>query len=658
MPGLAAALVWLASGQAAASVTKPSPVVVVHGQQALKEEGERRFALSLARHAVRWFREGGLTADMASDANLAGALGGRRVAVLVYCAQPTDGQMKILRRFAAQGGRLIVCYGMSPELAGLMGVRLTGYRRDAAGGRWSSMAFEQIAPPNTPRQIVQSSPNIFGAAPIAGSSRVLAWWVGRDGRRTPDAAWLKGPHGFWMTHVLLADGDARDKGRLLVALAADGDPALWREAARAHLADALAVGPWRQPAEARAAARGAGDRTRRTAARKAARQAEELLGDARRLLQAGRGAEAWLASDDLRRSLLVTYGLLQSPRAGEIRAVWDHSGQGLYPGDWPRTCRLLKEGGISDIMVNVASPGFSHCRLDALPASPTLLTQGDQLAACLEAARPLGLRVHAWLICFSTTLASPERLAQLQRQGMLLEGSDGRTRDWLDPAAPAARELLTRAAGELLRRYRVDGLHLDFARYPDYYQSLGPGVRKRFERSRGGAVPGNWPENVKRGAPFRELVRWRAGEVTALVARMRLTQRRVAPGAWLTAAVYGRYPTCVESIGQDWRGWIEQGYLDFVLPMNYSEDPALYGELVAAQTDTPRFAARLVGGIGVTASESRLDAAAVIDQVQVLRARAAAGFALFDLDATLARDILPVLRLGLTAQSASRGRGE
>jgi uncharacterized lipoprotein YddW (UPF0748 family) len=444
---------------------------------------------------------------------------------------------------------------------------------------------------------------------------------------------------------------------LLVALAAEGDPTLWREAARVHLADAAAVGPWRQPSEAVAAARGIENRTRRAAALKAARQAEELLGEARLLLQAGRGAEAWLVSNDLRQRLLEAYGLLQSPRAGEIRAVWDHSGQGLYPGDWPRTCKLLHEAGISDLLVNVAGPGFAHCRIDSLPASPTLLTQGDQLAACLEAARPLGLRVHAWLICFSTTLASPERLAQLKRQGMLLEGSDGRTRDWLDPGAPEARALLTRAAAELLRRYRVDGLHLDFVRYPDYYQSLGPSVRKRFELARGGAVPGRWPENVKRGAPFHELVRWRAGEVTTLVAGMRLTQRREAPGAWLTAAVYGRYPTCIESVGQDWQGWVQQGYLDFALPMNYSEDRALYGELVAAQAGTPRLAARLVGGIGVTASESRLDAAAVIDQARLLRSHGAAGFALFDLDATLARDILPVLRLGLTAQPSSRDRG-
>ena len=105
----------------------------------------------------------------------------------------------------------------------------------------------------------------------------------------------------------------------------------------------------------------------------------------------------------------------------------------------------------------------------------------------------------------------------------------------------------------------------------------------------------------------------------------------------------------MESVGQDWEGWIEQGYLDYVLPMNYTEQREDFRALVTQQTRTPRQAAKLVGGIGVTASESRLDAFGVIDQVNLLRARGAAGFALFDLDATLMREILPVLRRGLTA---------
>ena len=145
------------------------------------------------------------------------------------------------------------------------------------------------------------------------------------------------------------------------------------------------------------------------------------------------------------------------------------------------------------------------------------------------------------------------------------------------------------------------------------------------------------------------MVQWRVAQTTALVAGIRRVQRRVAPGVWLTAAVYGKHPSCVESVGQDWERWLSQGYLDYALPMNYTESSTFYASLVSHQTREPRQAQRIVGGIGVTASESRLDPADVIDQIRTLRTHHAAGFALFDLDATLANEILPILKLGLTA---------
>ncbi|MDD5707915.1 MAG: family 10 glycosylhydrolase, partial [Kiritimatiellae bacterium] len=246
-------------------------------------------------------------------------------------------------------------------------------------------------------------------------------------------------------------------------------------------------------------------------------------------------------------------------------------------------------------------------------------------------------------------------LAFFKRKGWLLEDTAGQPQAWLDPTSAEVRAMLTRAAAELLRRYRVDGLHLDFVRYPDFRNSLGPDTRRQFERDRRKSV-GGWPESATKGAIFHEFVRWRSRQVTELVADMRLTQRREAPGAWLTAAVYGKHPACLESVGQGWENWIEQGYLDYVLPMNYSEDRTLYDTLVSTQTRTPELARRIVGGIGVTASESRLNADDVIDQVRVLRAHKAAGFALFDLDTTLEREILPILQLGLTAPATRRKR--
>jgi len=61
---------------------------------------------------------------------------------------------------------------------------------------------------------------------------------------------------------------------------------------------------------------------------------------------------------------------------------------------------------------------------------------------------------------------------------------------------------------------------------------------------------------------------WRVGRISRFVGRMReLTRRR---GLELSAAVFANYPDCREQQGQDWLQWVEEGLVDFVFPMNYT----------------------------------------------------------------------------------------
>lgn len=622
-----------------------APVAVIQGNDAVPA-GERRFAAALARHVERWYREAGVEAAYSDDKDLAKALAGKKVAVLVYLAQPNAAQLAALTAHVNRGGKLIVCYSSSPALAALMGMQTVGYQKGSTDGRWSLMRFAAPRPHGVPEAILQTSQNLFLVQPLAGRSQVLAWWHDRQGRRTSEPAWLVSPSGYWMTHVLLADGDAEAKGRLLLALAAAHDATLWQPAAASVLRQARLIGGGPDHLAARAGQ--VADPARRARAAAAAQALLRADAEARQRLAAGQGYPAWLAANDLKARMYEVYGLLQAPRRGEIRAVWDHSGMGLYPGDWPRTCRQLKDAGISDLYVNVAGAAFAHYASAVLPRSRVFDEQGDQLAACLAAAKPLGLRVHAWLLCFSTEGATQERLAIFAQRGWVLTQPDGSPRPWLDPAVPEVRTYLESAVRELAVKYATDGVHLDFVRYPDFMSSLGPTVKTRFERATGRRAA-DWPEDVKSG-PLRPLfIRWRAEQVSDFVQAARKAVRRAAPGKLVTAAVFGKYPSCLDAVGQDWESWVNIGLVDYVTPMNYTEDLAKFNEWLGQQTRTRRQAIRVVPGIGVTAAESRLDAAQVIDQIQAARRAGCPGFALFDLDTTLRQEILPVLRMGATA---------
>lgn len=623
------------------------PVAVIQAHEAV-QPSERRFAEALARHVERWYKEAGVPCTLSEDTRLAEALAGKKVAVLVYAAMPTPRQIEVLNNFLARDGKLIVCYSCSPALAKLMGMQTSGYLKGSTDGRWSQMRFVKDAPRGTPSRILQTSSNLFLVNPIAGQSTVLAWWYDRKGNQTSEPAWLASSRGYWMTHVLLADGDAEAKGRLLLALTAAYDSSLWSAAAGHSLRQARQICNTGGPAGLQEAAIKVKDNDRRRRAAAAVNGALQAEGKAIALMGRKEYFEAFQVATELRSRMCDVYGLLQSPQKGEIRAIWDHSGMGLYPGDWVRTCRLLKDAGFSDLYVNVAGPGFAHYASSVLPLSRVFNEQGDQLAACVAAAKPLGLRVHAWLLCFSTTGATQDRLDIFHKRGWLLTQENGAPRPWIDPGVPAARAYLIEAVREMALKYKVAGVHLDFVRYPDFGSSLGPSVRRSFEAFSKKRMTA-WPDDVKTGPQRSAFLRWRADQVSDFVQTARRTLKREAQGKLLTAAVFGKYPSCVDSVGQDWELWLRLGLLDYVAPMNYTEDMAKFNEWLAMQTRSRKQAMQIVSGIGVTAAESRLTPVEVIDQINAGRKAGAAGFALFDLDTTLRQEVMPVLRLGITA---------
>ncbi len=531
------------------------------------------YGKSLGRHIQRWLNGNGISSDIVDGWNTDKGLVGKKFAYLVT-PKADDTQLAALKAFRARGGKMVVFYSTSDALASIMGVRLVGYKKPTGAASYSKMVFWKGAPLGSPPAIVQSSANIFAAVPLGRRGRTVAAWHNRAGRATGDAAIIATDAGWWVTHVFLADGDENAKAQFLSAALGSAVPGKWSYAA------------WQK-----------------------ARQNEQAKARA--------------------------YGLAQKPRPGEIHAVWDHSGQGLYPGDWPRTIRLLKEYHITDLFVNVCGAGFAHYPSAVLPQSAVCTSQGDQLAACLAAARGSGIRVHAWMLCFTATRSTPARLSQFSLRGWRLRNPKGGELEYLDPSHPGLREYLLNALGELARKYPVDGVHLDFIRW--YENALAaevtPGALTRYRRTT--TKPSK-----------RSFWAWRGKIIRDFVAAAKTRVKGVRPNAWFTAAVLGKYPSCVDSVGQDWMAWLDAGLIDYAVPMNYTEDNTRYSSYVAQQGKSKSRARKIISGIGVTANESRLGPVKVIDQVNIARKAGLAGVALFDLDYSLVTQVLPYLRLG------------
>ena len=314
------------------------------------------------------------------------------------------------------------------------------------------------------------------------------------------------------------------------------------------------------------------------------------------------------------RSCLAALGLVlslaASASAAEIHAVWDHTGRGLYPGNWPKTIRILREAHVTDLFVNVVGADFAHYPSSILPRSKAFSDYGDQMAACLRAAQGSGIRVHAWIICFNATRGVPKQLDLFKSRGWRLRDRDGALTTYLNPANANVRSFALSIVEEINSRYGVQGIHLDFVR---------------------------WPHTVAKSADA-------AQAVTQFVAEAR---RRVKRPRLLTTAVYAKYPRCIETVGQDWVKWLNFDLVDYVVPMDYTESASQFESFMRQHAAPSKNARRTIAGIGVTASESKLNAQQVVEQIRLARKYGLAGQSLFDLDTTLEQRVLPVLRKGI-----------
>jgi uncharacterized lipoprotein YddW (UPF0748 family) len=422
------------------------------------------------------------------------------------------------------------------------------------------------------------------------------------------------------------------------------DPSVWRAAAEQTWLKAGKIASFQNLPDALADIRRL-DKKNRTEAQLARVRAleEQMQAEANRKNY----AELVAAGRNLQTELVRAYALVQEPRRPEFRGVWNHSGTGLYPGDWNATCRLLADAGITAVFPNLAWAGTAHYPSQSVPASFIVNAYGNQLKQSAAAARRYGLELHAWKICWNLGQAPATLVQQLAEDGRLQKTDAGKNLEWLCPTHPdnIAQEL--KVISELLAGAELNGIHLDYIRYPGSHACFCAGCRQRFEKWRGQAVRG-WPESAQAGELREAFTAWRAAQITAFLRSVRELIRQRKPGVKLSAAVYPNYPECVTSIGQDWGAWLNEGLVDFVCPMDYTEASAVFGAMLQQQLVLPKAKGRVFPGIGVTAKESRLAPDQVIEQILRVRAADAGGFLLFDLNRTLEKDVLPLLRLGMT----------
>jgi uncharacterized lipoprotein YddW (UPF0748 family) len=341
--------------------------------------------------------------------------------------------------------------------------------------------------------------------------------------------------------------------------------------------------------------------------------------------------------------------------AREFRGVWIASVDNI---DWPSRPGLspdsvkrelitlldhARRSGLNAVILQVRPAGDALYASELEPWSEYLTgRQGvapkpwwDPLKFAVEEAHRRGLELHAWFNPYRARHSSAKSLvsrSHISARRPALVRTYGRQK-WMDPGEAAVREHTVKVILDVVKRYDIDGVHIDDYLYP--YK----------ERDRRGRTI-DFPDSVTY-ARYRAaggiLARddWRRENVDRLVEQLYTEIRATKPWVKFGISPFGiwrpGFPEQVvgfdayAELYADARKWLREGWVDYLAPQLYwpvSAPAQPYDALLRWWAEQNAYGRHLWPGnyASKVAERSRTAwrAAEIVDQVAVTRAEAGA----------------------------------
>lgn len=306
-------------------------------------------------------------------------------------------------------------------------------------------------------------------------------------------------------------------------------------------------------------------------------------------------------------ALVLVTGVITAPTASADTAQWrsfwvDTLNPGIFNAQqMKQVVADAKRANVNVLIVQVVRRYECFCNNSDFPrATDSGLAPApfDPLAEAIKQGHAAGLEVHAWvnvgtMWSSSTEPSSPNHVFNLHGPSAtganrwMNKRNDGVERPggaatYLDLGNPAARDYIAGGIASIVENYKVDGINLDYIRYPDHTNGTAgnPWGYSDTSLQRFRAATGTTGTPAPGNAAFSN---FRRQQVSDTVAGIKAAINRVAPATVLSVngISYGPAPSSSRSwestdpyasVLQDWRGWAERGLVDAVVLMNYKRE--------------------------------------------------------------------------------------
>jgi uncharacterized lipoprotein YddW (UPF0748 family) len=272
--------------------------------------------------------------------------------------------------------------------------------------------------------------------------------------------------------------------------------------------------------------------------------------------------------------ILLTVASLQA----EVRAVWAMPWDIDTPEAIDTLIKTALDNNQNELLVEVRyrSDALYDTSLGAFqypnpePKSYVLKnTDFDALTYVLNHAHQAGLKVQAWVIVFNATpvdakLIQSNYIYRNHRDWITYDesgvksNSSGQFGNFIDPGIPEVQEYLLNVFSNLAIGYpELDGIHLDYIRYPEPSKGYHPiSVERYKEYCRNQMEIG-----------FNE---WRIMQISGFVEKLYRQLKQINPRLIVSAAVFADIADANVAYAQDWPAWLKGGFIDRVYPMAYN----------------------------------------------------------------------------------------
>jgi len=249
----------------------------------------------------------------------------------------------------------------------------------------------------------------------------------------------------------------------------------------------------------------------------------------------------------------------------------------------------------------------------------------DPLAFWIESAHARGLQLHAWFNPYRANhpanpgSLAPSALVKTRPDLVVRLGDKGYW--WMDPALPAVQAHSLAVIKDVVRRYDIDGVHMDDYFYP--YPSYNDGRDFPDDRS--------W-NAYRAGGGSLSRADWRRRAVDTFIERVQREVKELKPRVAFGISPFGiwrpGHPPSIRGLDQydvlfaDARRWWSEGWVDYLTPQLYwpiGQIPQSFPVLLGWWARENRAGRHLWPGTSIARQRGDVGAREIVNQVMIAR---------------------------------------